>query len=74
MTVMVVMVEMRAAPGRLDELIAFVQMHANPHAQLYRGADGPPRVVVIDPSGQGIPDVPPELISRPPHHWAFEPI
>jgi hypothetical protein len=28
----------------------------------------------IDPSGQGIPYVPPELLARPPHHWTFEPI
>jgi hypothetical protein len=71
---MTVMLEMRAAQGRLDDLIAFVRAHANPHAQLYRGADGPPRVVVIDPSGHGIPDVPPELVTRPPHRWTFEPI
>jgi hypothetical protein len=70
----VVMWEARAAQGRLDELIAFVRVHANPQARLYRGADGPPRVVVIDPSGQGIPDVPSELVARPAHQWTFEPI
>jgi hypothetical protein len=64
--------EVRAAPGRLDELVAFVDAHADPAAQVYR-ADGPdPRVVVIDPSGRGVPDVPPELIARPAHGWRFE--
>lgn len=71
---MTVMLEMRAAPGRVDELIAFVRAHANAQAQLYRSADGPPRVVVIDPSGSGISDVPPELVARPPNRWTFEPI
>lgn len=71
---MTVMQEMRAAAGRLDELIAFVQAHANAQAQLYRSADGPPRVVVIDPSGSGISDVPPELVTRPPNRWTFEPL
>ena len=71
---MTVMLEMRAAHGRLDELIAFVRAHANGEAQLYRSADGPARVVVIDPSGHGIPYVPPELLARPPHQWTFEPI
>jgi hypothetical protein len=71
---MTVMVEVRAAPGRLDELIAFVRAHANPQAQVYRSADGPHRVVVIDPSDQGIPDLPLELVARPPHQWTFEPV
>lgn len=68
----VVMWEVRAAEGRVEELIAFVRANADPRAQLYRSAAGPPRVVVIDPSGHGIPDVPPELVARPPHAWAFE--
>jgi len=71
---MTVMLEVRAARGRLDELIAFVRAHANPEAQVYRSADGPPRVVVIDPSGEGIPDLPLELVARPPHQWTFEPV
>jgi hypothetical protein len=49
-------------------------VHADPHAQLYRSAEGPPRVVVIDPSGSGISDVPPELVTRPPNRWTFDPI
>jgi hypothetical protein len=90
--------EVRAAPGRLDDLVAFAQQHADPSAQIFRadGTDGPdgshgidgshgtdgtdgshgtdPRVVVIDPSGRGLPDVPDELIARPPHAWPFTPV
>jgi len=71
---MTVMLELRAGHARLDELIAFVRAHANGEAQLYRSTDGPARLVVIDPAGQGIPYVPPELLASPPHHWTFEPI
>ena len=70
----VLMWEARAAEGRLDELIAHVRAHAAAGAQVYRGADGPPRVVVIDPSGLGISDVPSELLAQPAHQWAFEPV
>lgn len=69
-----VMWEARAAEGRLADLIEHVRAHAVPAAQIYRGADGPPRVVVIDPTGTGISDVPPELLARPAHQWAFEPV
>jgi hypothetical protein len=70
----VVMWEARAAEGRLGDLIAHVHAHAAPEAQVYRGTDGSPRVVVIDPTGAGVPDVPRELLARPAHQWAFEPI
>jgi hypothetical protein len=66
--------EVRAADGRLAELVAHVRRHADPGAQVYRSADGEPRVVVIDPSGRGVPDVPAELVARPPHEWRFEPV
>lgn len=67
-----VMWEARAADGRLDELVAFVAENAHPYAQVYR-ADGPdPRVVVIDPTGTGLRDIPPELVARSPHEWAFD--
>jgi len=69
-----VMWEARAAEGRIDELVQYVRAQAAPEAQIYRGADGPPRVVVIDPTGAGISDVPPELVARPPHQWAFDPV
>lgn len=65
--------EVRAAPGRLDELVAYVNLHADPAAQLFR-SDGDSRVVVIDPSGRGLPEVPVELTARPPHEWHFEPV
>jgi hypothetical protein len=64
--------EVRAAAGRLDELVAYVDSRAAPSAQVFRADDGDPRVVVIDPTGQGLPDVPAELVARPPHQWTFQ--
>jgi hypothetical protein len=64
--------EVRAAPGRVDELVAYVQAHADAAAQVYRSEGAEPRVVVIDPTGRGLPDVPDELLARPPHVWPFE--
>jgi hypothetical protein len=64
--------EVRAADGRADDLVAHVVAHADPAADVYRSADG--RVVVIDPTGTGLADVPAELIARPPHVWPFEPV
>jgi hypothetical protein len=70
----VLMWEVRAAPGRLDELVRYIDAHADPTAQLYR-ADGPdPRVVLIDPAGRGVADVPAQLVARPPHAWQFQPV
>jgi hypothetical protein len=66
--------EVRAADGRLDELVEHVRAHADQDAQLFRADRGDPRVVVIDPSGRGVPDVPAELIARPPHVWWFDPV
>lgn len=62
--------EAKAIPGRDDELLAHVLAHAAPSAEVYRSADG--RVVVIDPTGAGVPDTPEELTARPPHVWRFE--
>ncbi len=67
-----VMWEAKAAPERVDELLAHVLAHADPSAEVYRSRDG--RVVVIDPTGRGLDDVPPELLARPPHAWPFEPV
>lgn len=64
--------EARAADGRLDELVAYVDAHADPGATVYRSVEPEPRVVLIDPSGQGIDGVPDELVARPPHAWPFE--
>jgi hypothetical protein len=66
--------EVRAAEGRIDELVAYVLAHADPAAQVYRSAAGDPRVVVIDPTGRGVDGVPPELVARLPHSWRFEPV
>ena len=71
---MTVMWEARAAAGRADELVAFVLAHADPSAQVYRSSAGEERVVVIDPTGRGIADVPAELVARPPHAWRFDPV
>jgi len=69
---MVLMWEVRAAEGRIAELVAYVDAHADPSAEVYR-ADAPdPRVVVIDPTGRGVLDVPAPLVARPPHMWHFE--
>ena len=66
--------EARAADGRLDELIADVLGRADPSAQVYRSVAGEPRVVVIDPTGHGVGGVPAELLARPAHEWAFQPV
>jgi hypothetical protein len=64
--------EVRAADGRLDDLVTYVNQHADPSALVFRSAEPDPRVVVIDPTGQGVDDVPAELVARPPHAWPFE--
>lgn len=66
--------EVRAAPGRLDDLVAHVVAATDPAAQVYRADDGDPRVVVIDPTGRGVPGVPAELVARAPHEWRFVPV
>lgn len=65
-----VMWEAKAAAGRGAELLAWALDHAPAQADVYRSADG--RVVVIDASGNGLPDAPDELVARPPHVWRFE--
>ncbi len=64
--------EAKAARGHEQELLAFVLAHAHPDADVYRSADS--RVVVIDPTGAGIADVPEGLLARPAHAWPFEPV
>lgn len=66
--------EVRAAEGRIDELVEHVRAAADPAAQVYRSADGEPRVVVIDPTGRGVGEVPDELIARPAYEWHFHPV
>ena len=71
---MTLMWEVRAPDGRLDDLVAYVSAHADPSAQVLRSDGDDPRVVVIDPTGRGVPEVPAELVARPPHEWRFEPV
>jgi hypothetical protein len=68
----VLMWEVRAAEGRLDELVEAVRAVADPAAQLYRSAEPDGRVVLIDPSGRGVAGVPAELVARPAHEWMFQ--
>jgi hypothetical protein len=64
--------EVKAAAGRADELLAWTLEHAAADADVYRSADG--RVVVIDQTGDGLPDPPGDLLARPPHTWHFTPV
>jgi hypothetical protein len=64
--------EVRAADGRLDDLVAWADANADPQAAIYRAGPPDPRVVVIDPSGRGLPDVPGDLVARAPHAWPFD--
>jgi hypothetical protein len=66
--------EAHAADERLADLVAHVVEHADPAAQVYRSAGDEERVVVIDPSGRGVPDVPDALLARPAHQWMFDPV
>jgi hypothetical protein len=66
--------EVRVATGRVDELLAIIMAQADPSAQVYLSAGPEPRIVVIDPSGRGLPEVPNDLVARPPHTWPFEPV
>jgi hypothetical protein len=64
--------EVRVADGRVDDLIAYVSAHADPSAQIFRSRGADPRVVVIDPTDRGLPDVPSDLLARAPHEWRFD--
>jgi hypothetical protein len=66
--VTITMWEVRAAPGRLDDLIAYVRNEI-PAATLYRGED---RLVAIYDAGTAAPEPPAELVARAPHAWDFE--
>ena len=66
--------EVRAAPGRLADLVGYVEPRVPAAARLYRSrpGDGQERLVVIDPTLAPVPDLPPELVARPPHSWDFD--
>jgi hypothetical protein len=59
-----------AAPGQMDALVAWAVAHTSQAAQVYRSADD--RVVIIDSSGDVLPDPPKTLVARSPHAWDFE--
>ena len=61
--------EAKAAPGRSDDLLAWVREHAAPAAQIYRSADH--RIVVIDPTDTDLAEPPADLLARPAHAWRF---
>jgi hypothetical protein len=72
-----VMWEIRAAEGRLDELLDWALGRIDPAARVYRSNAGEARMVVIDGTGQAgrqLADPPPELIARPGHSWQFFPV
>jgi hypothetical protein len=64
-----VMWEVKAADGSDAALLAWVLERAAATADVYRSSDG--RVVVIDPTGTGLPEPPAELVARAPHAWRF---
>jgi hypothetical protein len=67
--------EVVAAEGQVEQLLHWVRQRLAPSAQLYRSADGQPRVVVIDPTGQAqvaLADCPESLVERPAHAWNFD--
>jgi hypothetical protein len=68
----VLMWEVRAAPGRLPQLVDAVRAGTHPTAAIYASAEPDERVVVIDPTGQGPGQIPDELVARPPHEWTFD--
>ena len=68
--------EVRAAPGRLAELVAWVERLPVPpgaEADVYTAADDRVVVILHTPGGTPprLPDPPAELLSRPPHQWPF---
>lgn len=62
--------EVRAAEGRLAELLAWVLEHAGPTGAVYRSSDE--RVVLIDDAGVRPGEPPADLVRRPPHAWTFD--
>jgi hypothetical protein len=65
--------EVRAAPGRLDDLVRWVLAQRPAVDQVYRSPPGDPdeRLVVLDADHEP-PKPPPELTARPPHVWWFD--
>ena len=72
-----VMWEIRAAEGRLDELLDWALGRLDPAARVYRSNGGEARMVVIDGSGTArdrLAEPPTGLLARPAQAWDFEPV
>lgn len=68
--------EVRAAPGRLAELLAWVgalTVPAGGSADLYTAADDRVVLILRTPGAPAphLPDPPAELLARPVHAWPF---
>ncbi len=73
--------EVRAVPGALPELLAWVErqlpdvLEPGADADLYTAADDRIVVILRSPAGAArparLPDPPAELLARPAHQWPF---
>ena len=68
--------EVRAAPGRLGDLLAWVQRLPAPPgggADVYTASDDRVVVILHTPGHRPtpLPEPPADLLSRPPHQWPF---
>ncbi len=61
--------EVRAVPGRREELLRWVEAAVTREADIYLG--GEDRIVVIARGAERLPDPPEELLARPVHQWPF---
>lgn len=62
--------EVRAVPGRRDDLLRWVEATVQREADIYLG--GQDRIVVIARGVAKLPDPPEELVARPVHQWPFQ--
>jgi hypothetical protein len=62
--------EVRAAPGRREELLRWVEDTVHRDAEIYLG--GEERIVVIARGVEKLPDPPEKLLARTVHEWPFE--
>ncbi|TNC24659.1 hypothetical protein FG385_17340 [Amycolatopsis alkalitolerans] len=61
--------EVRATPGRRDELLRWVESAVDRDADIYLG--GEERIVVIVRGAERLPEPPEDLLARPVHQWPF---